>query len=44
MIFAAADYIITAEEFIKIDRLVSNECVIWQLNKWIPDTGEITIE
>ena len=44
MIFAAADYIVTAEDFIKTDRLVSNECVDWQLNKWIPVAGDITIK
>eukprot|EP00956_Cyclotella_meneghiniana_P022792 scaffold43448_cov51-Cyclotella_meneghiniana.AAC.14 len=43
MIFAAFDYI-TAEEFVKTDPLVSNECVDWHLNQWIPETGDITME
>ena len=43
MIFAASDYI-TAEEFVKTDPLVSNECVDWHLNQWIPETGDITVE
>ena len=43
MIFAAEDYT-AAEEFIRGDPLVANECVDWQLNKWIAETGDIIIE
>ncbi len=43
MIFAAKDYK-AAEEFIRNDPLIINECVDWQLNKWIAETGDISIE
>lgn len=43
MIFAAKDYE-SAEKFVRNDPLVANECVDWQLNKWIAETGDITIE
>lgn len=43
MIFSAKDYK-TAEEFVKNDPLIVNECVHWQLNKWIAETGDISIE
>ena len=43
MIFAAKDYA-AAEEFVRKDPLVANECVDWQLNKWIAETGDINIE
>lgn len=43
MIFAAKDYE-AAEKFVRNDPLVANECVDWQLNKWIAETGDISIE
>ena len=43
MIFAAKDYK-AAEEFVRNDPLIINECVDWQLNKWIAETGNIRIE
>ena len=43
MIFAATDYA-AAEKFVKADPLISNDCVDWQLNRWIPETGDINIE
>jgi len=43
MIFAAKDYE-TAEKLVRNDPLVANECVDWQLNKWIAETGDISIE
>ena len=43
MIFAAENYA-AAEEFIRTDPLIANECVDWQLNKWIAETGDISIE
>ena len=43
MIFAARDYN-AAEAFVKNDPLVQNECVDYQLNKWIPETGDIALE
>lgn len=43
MIFAAENYE-AAEEFVRNDPLVANECVDWQLNKWIAETGDINIE
>ncbi|KAL7540141.1 hypothetical protein ACHAWF_006606, partial [Thalassiosira exigua] len=43
MIFAAKNYV-AAEEFVRKDPLIANECVDWQLNKWIAETGNIIIE
>ena len=43
MIFAAKDYE-PAEKLVGNDPLVANECVDWQLNKWIAETGDISIE
>ena len=43
MIFAAKDYE-SAEKLVRNDPLVANECVDWQLNKWIAETGDISIE
>ena len=43
MLFAAKDYE-SAEKLVKNDPLVANECVDWQLNKWIAETGDISIE
>ena len=43
MIFAAKDYE-AAEKFVMNDPLVANECVEWKLNKWIAETGDISIE
>jgi uncharacterized protein YciI len=43
MIFAAKDYT-AAEEYVRGDPLVANECVDWQLNKWIAETGDISID
>ena len=43
MIFAAKDYT-SAKEFVMNDPLVANGCVDWQLNKWIAETGDISIE
>ena len=43
MIFAAKDYA-AAEEFVKNDPLIQNECVDWRLNRWIPETGDICLE
>ena len=43
MIFAAKDYE-AAEKFVMNDPLVANECVDWKLNKWIAETGDISIE
>ena len=43
MIFAAENYA-AALELVKCDPLVANECVDWQLNKWIAETGDIRLE
>mmetsp|Transcript_12439 Transcript_12439/g.26473 ORF Transcript_12439/g.26473 Transcript_12439/m.26473 type:complete len:167 (+) Transcript_12439:118-618(+) len=43
MIFAAKDYA-AAEELVRNDPLIANECVDWQLNKWIAETGDINLE
>jgi hypothetical protein len=43
MIFAAKDYL-AAEEFVRTDPLVANDCVNWQLNRWVPELGDINIE
>ncbi|KAL3761290.1 hypothetical protein ACHAWU_010203 [Discostella pseudostelligera] len=43
MIFAAKDYE-AAEQFVRSDPLIINDCVNWQLNKWIAETGDISIE
>jgi len=43
MIFAAKDHE-AAEQLVRNDPLVANECVDWQLNKWIAETGDISIE
>ena len=43
MIFAAKDYE-SAKKLVRNDPLVANECVDWQLNKWIAETGDISIE
>ena len=43
MIFAAKDYT-SAKECVMNDPLVANGCVDWQLNKWIAETGDISIE
>ncbi|KAL3794947.1 hypothetical protein HJC23_004324 [Cyclotella cryptica] len=43
MIFAAENYA-EAEKIVLTDPLVSNDCVHWQLNRWIPETGDINIE
>lgn len=43
MIFAATDHA-AAEEFVKNDPLIQNECVDWRLNRWIPETGDICLE
>ena len=43
MIFAAKDYS-AAEELVKNDPLIKNECVDWRLNRWIPETGDITLD
>jgi len=43
MIFAAQDYD-SAEAFVKNDPLIKNECVDYQLNRWIPETGDISLE
>ncbi|KAL7430424.1 hypothetical protein ACHAXH_002775, partial [Discostella pseudostelligera] len=43
MIFAAKDYE-AAEQFVRSDPLIINDCVDWQLNKWIAETGDISIE
>lgn len=43
MIFAAESYD-AALAFVKKDPLIANECVDWQLNKWIAETGDINIE
>ena len=43
MIFAAKDYS-AAEELVKNDPLIMNECVDWRLNRWIPEKGDITLD
>ena len=43
MIFAAKDYS-AAEELVMNDPLIENECVDWRLNRWIPETGDITLD
>ena len=43
MIFAAKDYA-AAEKFVRNDPLIINDCVDWQLNKWIAETGDINVE
>merc|ERR1719491_347335 len=43
LIFAAKDFA-EADEFIRNnDPLILNDCVEWQLNKWIPETGDIKL-
>ena len=43
MIFAAVNYA-DAEEFVRQDPLVANECVDWQLNRWIPEMGDVSLQ
>ena len=43
MIFAAQDYA-AAEALVKCHPLVANGCVDWQLNKWIAETGDISVD
>ncbi|KAL7530531.1 hypothetical protein ACHAXR_003542 [Thalassiosira sp. AJA248-18] len=43
MIFAAKDYA-EALALVQNDPLIVNECVDWQLNKWIAETGDISVE
>eukprot|EP00970_Alexandrium_tamarense_P008753 scaffold1693_cov263-Alexandrium_tamarense.AAC.7 len=43
LIFAAESYE-AAEKIVREDPLVKNECVDWQLNKWIAETGDISLE
>lgn len=43
MIFAARDHE-AADAFVRQDPLIVNECVDWQLNRWIPETGDINLE
>ena len=43
MIFAAKNYA-AAEKLVLQDPVILNECVDWQLNRWLPETGDISIE
>merc|ERR1719291_993325 len=44
MIFAAKDFA-AADQFIRNnDPLILNDCVDWELHKWIPETGDISLE
>mmetsp|Transcript_25198 Transcript_25198/g.52932 ORF Transcript_25198/g.52932 Transcript_25198/m.52932 type:complete len:111 (-) Transcript_25198:449-781(-) len=43
MIFSAQSYE-AAEEFVRQDPLIVNGCVNWELQRWIPETGDITLE
>ena len=42
MLFAASDYG-AALTLVKQDPLVANGCVDWQLNRWIPEVGDISL-
>lgn len=43
MIFSAQNYE-AAEEFVRQDPLIVNGCVDWELQRWIPETGDVTLE
>ena len=42
MLFAAQDYE-AAQGIVEQDPLVANSCVDWQLNRWIPEVGDIAL-
>ena len=42
MLFSAENYA-AARELVLQDPLVANECVDWQLNKWIAEVGDIKL-
>ena len=42
MLFAEADYA-TAEALVLMDPLIANDCVDWELNRWIADVGDIAL-
>lgn len=42
MLFAAPDYD-TALALVRQDPLVANDCVDWQLNRWIAEVGDISL-
>ena len=42
MIFAATNHA-AAEALVKQDPLIANDCVDWQLNRWIPEVGCINV-
>mmetsp|Transcript_13326 Transcript_13326/g.19960 ORF Transcript_13326/g.19960 Transcript_13326/m.19960 type:complete len:153 (+) Transcript_13326:1-459(+) len=43
MIFAAKDHD-AAVAFVNEDPLIQHECVEYKLNRWIPETGDISLE
>ena len=42
MLFQATDYK-EAEEIVRRDPLIANECVDWQLNQWIAEVGGLSL-
>ena len=42
MVFKAACHA-AAEELVRQDPLIANDCVDWQLNRWIPEVGDLEL-
>ena len=42
LLFAAADHA-AALALVTQDPLIANDCVEWQLNRWIPEVGDIEL-
>ena len=42
MLFSASDFA-AAEQLVLQDPLIANECVDWELNRWIADVGDIAL-
>ena len=42
MLFQATDYK-EAEEIVRQDPLIANDCVDWQLNQWIAEVGGLSL-
>ena len=42
MVFKASCHA-AAEELVRRDPLIANDCVDWQLNRWIPEVGDLEL-
>ena len=43
MMFFSAKNWLEAEELVERDPLIVNDCVNFQLNRWIPEVGDIAL-